>query len=114
MILVATEFNVAISRRVSSATSTLTGTTPDLGLVSVSLESEMKEYCFASQVREGDVLCFSNPASNVRIERISEVHGAGTVGLHANDDTWSTFYKPTDRVRVIASDRCSSEATNDA
>lgn len=74
----------------------------------------MNKSCFASQVREGDVLCFANPASNVHIERISEVQGAGTVGLHANDDTWSTFYKPTDRVRVETSGRSSSVGTPDA
>ncbi len=60
----------------------------------------MKKFCFASQIREGDVLCFANPASQVRIERISENPNTGTIGLHANNDTWSSFYKPTDRVRV--------------
>ena len=60
----------------------------------------MKNFVFASQVREGDTLRFANPASNVRIERVSECSGAGTIGLHANNDTWATFYKPTDRVRI--------------
>ena len=60
----------------------------------------MKKFVFASQVREGDTLRFANPASNVRIERVGECSGAGTIGLHANNDTWATFYKPTDRVRI--------------
>lgn len=65
----------------------------------------MKKFCFASQVREGHVLCFANPASEVRIERISENPHTGTIGLHGKNDTWSTFYKPTDRVRVDMAQR---------
>lgn len=55
----------------------------------------------AAQVREGDTLLLSH-SQHVTIERISEARCDGWIGLHANNETWSSWYKPTDRVRVRA------------
>ena len=62
----------------------------------------MKKFINASEVQVGDTLCFASPRLDVTIERISEARSNGAVGLHAKNDTWSSFYKPTDRVRVLA------------
>lgn len=56
----------------------------------------------AKDVRAGDVLWFGNPRHTVRIERITQARCNGEVGLHGNNDTWSGFYKPDNRVRISA------------
>lgn len=65
------------------------------------LPDPLKKWIAADQVAEGDVLCFEGPAGMVTVERIT-VAADGWIGLHANDDTFSTYYKPADRVRVKA------------
>ena len=60
----------------------------------------MKTFVPANEVREGDVLCFGNPQSEVTIERLSVAECDGAIGLHGNNETWSAWYKPTDRVRI--------------
>ena len=62
-----------------------------------------------AQVKEGDTLCYANPPMNVIVERISETRADGAIGLHGNNDTWSSYYQPHHRVRVIKrefSDAC--------
>ena len=55
----------------------------------------------AAKVQEGDALCLSH-TQEVVIERISEARCDGAVGLHGNNETWSSWYRPTDFVRVRA------------
>lgn len=59
----------------------------------------MKRFASASSVKEGDVLAYANPRQSIIVERIS-VNGIGKIGFHGNDDTWSAFYWPGERVRV--------------
>ncbi len=54
----------------------------------------------ASEVRVGDVLCFGNPKSQVKVQSISHREMDGRIGFHANDDTWVSFYIPAERVRI--------------
>ena len=68
-----------------------------------------KAFTAASAVKEGDTLCYANPPMNVIVERISETRADGAIGLHGNNDTWSSYYQPHHRVRVIKrefSDAC--------
>ena len=58
------------------------------------------EVIAANQVKVGDIITFDTANSNVRIERISEAKCDGAVGLHANDETWSSYYQPEDRIRI--------------
>jgi hypothetical protein len=62
----------------------------------------MKTYVPASAVKVGDTLCFANPRHDVRIERISEARCDGSIGLHGNNDTWSSYYQPQNRVRILS------------
>lgn len=52
-----------------------------------------------SNVKEGDTLCYGD-GTTVLIERVSEARCDGWIGLHGNNDTFSTWFKPTDRVRI--------------
>jgi len=61
----------------------------------------MKRFIPASQVKVGDIICFDTPSSKVLIDRISEARCDGWIGLHGNDDTFSIFLKPTDRIQVL-------------
>ena len=58
-----------------------------------------KPYVRADQVREGDTLCYGD-RTEVVIERISVARCDGAIGLHGNNDTWSTWYQPQHHVRV--------------
>ena len=58
-----------------------------------------KQYVRADQVREGDILCYGDH-TEVVIERISVARCDGAIGLHGNNDTWSTWYQPQHHVRV--------------
>ena len=60
-----------------------------------------KFYIKVSEVRETDVLCFGNPKREIRVERVSH-NSSGRIGFHANSDTWTAYYNPTDRVRIKA------------
>ncbi len=53
----------------------------------------------ATNVREGDTLCFSNPRFNVVIERITS-DADDRLRFHANDETWSECRFPGDLVMV--------------
>ena len=64
----------------------------------------MKTYVNASAVKVGDTLCFGNPAQQVTVERISEARADGSIGFHGNNDTWSSFYRPQNRVRILKQD----------
>lgn len=55
----------------------------------------------AVEVQEGDTLCLTH-SQEVVIERITEARCDGAIGLHGNDDTWSAWYRPADRVLVRA------------
>lgn len=59
----------------------------------------MKHYITASEVKEGDVLAFGD-GTRVKVERITEARCDGAIGLHGNNDTWSSWYQPGNRVRV--------------
>lgn len=62
----------------------------------------LKRFVFADEVQEGDTVCFVNPASDVVIERISTARSDGSVGLHGNNGTWTSFYSPKSCVRIRA------------
>lgn len=53
----------------------------------------------ADEVREGDTLRCGD-RTEVVIERISVAKCDGAIGLHGNNDTWSTWYQPSNRVRI--------------
>lgn len=54
----------------------------------------------ATAVKVGDTIIFDNPRYDTRIERIT--HGQyATVGLYANNDTFSLYLEPTDTIRVL-------------
>lgn len=55
----------------------------------------------AADIAEGDTLCFLDARFNVVVERISVARCDGWIGLHANNDTWSAWYPPTEIKRVI-------------
>lgn len=59
----------------------------------------MKRYINAAQLKEGDILSYGD-GTRVTVERITEAQCDGAVGIHGNNDTWTSFYKPTDRVRI--------------
>ena len=59
-----------------------------------------KVFVSASSVQVGDTLCFANPPQDVVVEEISHASRDGAIGFHASDDTWISFYKPQDRLRV--------------
>ena len=61
----------------------------------------MKRFVMASQVKEGDIICFDSPSSKVLIESISVAQCDGSIGLHGNNDTYSIYLKPTDRIQVL-------------
>lgn len=61
----------------------------------------MKLYVNASQVRVGDTLCFANPSTDVRVERVTQARSNGSIGMHGNNDTWTSFYEPGHRVRIL-------------
>ncbi len=65
-----------------------------------------KVFVSASSVQVGDTLCFANPPQDVVVEEISHARSDGSVGFHANDGTWSSFYKPLDRLRVRRAPPC--------
>ncbi len=71
---------------------------------SVPPQGMYKRFVFADEVREGDTVCFANPASEVTIERISTARSDGSVGLHGNNGTWTCFYAPKSRVRIRVHD----------
>ena len=54
----------------------------------------------ADQVAEGDTLHYGD-RTRVVIERVSVARSDGAIGFHANNDTWSVWYQPSNRVRVI-------------
>lgn len=54
----------------------------------------------ADQVKVGDTITFDHHRYNVTVETITR--GEHLIGLHANDDTYSLFLKPTETVRVLA------------
>lgn len=58
-------------------------------------------YTPASNVKVGDAICFDNPNSQILIDRISVAECDGAIGLHGNDETYSIFLKPTDRIQVV-------------
>ena len=60
----------------------------------------MKTFVAVTAVKVGDTLCFANPPSQVTVEHISDGRCDGKIGLHGNDDTWSCFYGPQERVRI--------------
>lgn len=53
----------------------------------------------AMDVKVGDTITFDHPRYDVTIERIT--HGEYTVGLYANDDTYSLHLQPNDTIRVL-------------
>jgi hypothetical protein len=53
----------------------------------------------ASNVREGDTRCFTNPRSNVVVQQISST-SAGLLWFHCNEETWSECHSPNDLVMV--------------
>lgn len=55
----------------------------------------------AARVRVGYVLSFANPPSLVKVEAITRREVDGSIGLHANDDTWVSFYRPYERLRIV-------------
>ncbi len=55
----------------------------------------------AKDVRVGDTLWFGNPRHTVVVERVTQARSNGDIGLHGNNDTWSGFYKPSNRVRIV-------------
>ena len=55
----------------------------------------------AAEVRDGDTLCLTH-SQEVVIERITEARCDGAIGLHGADATFSSWYRPTDRVLVRA------------
>lgn len=59
-------------------------------------------FVFAKDVRIGDVLRFANSTASVNVERITSAQSDGSIGLHGNDDTWTGFYQPQNRVRIAA------------
>jgi hypothetical protein len=61
----------------------------------------MKTYVNAAQVRVGDTLCFANPRHDVTVERITQARANGSIGLHGKCDSWTSFYEPGHRVRIL-------------
>jgi len=55
----------------------------------------------ARDICEGDTLCYTAPPHHVVVQSISAGKNPISVGLHANDDTWTAFYDPACRLRVI-------------
>ena len=55
----------------------------------------------ANEVKEGDTIFFDTINSAVTIDRVSESKCDSWIGLHGNNDTYSTFLKPTDRIQVL-------------
>ena len=62
---------------------------------------QINSFVPVSEIRVGAVLRFGHPSFVIRVERISVAKSDGSIGLHGNDDTWTSFYKPTDRVPVL-------------
>lgn len=61
----------------------------------------------AKDVRVGDTLWLGNPRHRVIVERVTQTRSNSDIGLHGNNETWSGFYKPTNRVRIALSpNRC--------
>jgi hypothetical protein len=58
-----------------------------------------KTYVRADQVQEGDTLCYGD-RTEVVIERVSVARCDGAIGLHGNNETWSTWYQPHHHVRI--------------
>ncbi|BDT74156.1 hypothetical protein os4_37090 (plasmid) [Comamonadaceae bacterium OS-4] len=67
-------------------------------------DREEVRFVYAMDVRAGDVLRFGNPISRVRVERTTQARSDGSIGLHGNNDTWSGFYQPQNRVRIVVSE----------
>lgn len=63
------------------------------------MNEPIKQYIRADKVQEGDTLCYGD-RTEVVVERISVAVCDGAIGLHANNDTWSTWYQPHQHVRV--------------
>lgn len=57
----------------------------------------------ASAVREGDTLVLSR--LRVTVDRLSEARSDGQIGIHGNDETWSAWYAPAERVAVLRNSR---------
>jgi hypothetical protein len=58
-----------------------------------------KVFIRADQLQEGDVLCY--PGNTVvHIERLTVAQCDGAIGIHGNNDTYSTWYPPHNRVRI--------------
>lgn len=55
----------------------------------------------AAEVRKGDTLCITH-SQEVHVEHITEAPCDGAIGIHGNDATFSSWYRPTDIVRVKA------------
>lgn len=55
----------------------------------------------AKDVRVGDTLWFGNPRHTVIVERVTQARSNGDIGLHGKNDTWSGFYNPSNRVRIV-------------
>lgn len=63
-------------------------------------EQAQARWVDAKDVRVGDTLWFGNPRHTVIVERVTQARSNGDIGLHGNNDTWSGFYKPSNRVRI--------------
>lgn len=61
----------------------------------------MKRFVLARDVKVDDIICFDSPSSKVLVDRISVALCDGSIGIHGNDDTFSIFLKPTDRIQVL-------------
>lgn len=59
-----------------------------------------KRFVQVTEVQEGDVLCYAD--GEIQIERVSVARCDGWIGLHGNNDTWSTWFAPSRRVRIKA------------
>lgn len=52
----------------------------------------------ATNVTEGQTIIYGD--TRVLVERISVAKSDGWIGIHANNDTWSTWFPPAESLRV--------------
>jgi hypothetical protein len=55
-------------------------------------------YVKAANVKEGQTIIYGD--TRVFVERISVAQTDGWIGIHANNDTWSTWFPPAQSLRV--------------
>lgn len=59
----------------------------------------------ARAVREGDTMFIPSSRLRVFVDRLSEARSDGRIGIHGNDEAWSAWYAPTERVLVLRDQR---------